>query len=134
MEIVKEITVFLENQPGTLSRIAGALADRNINILGFSLTNSLDHGSLRLVVSDPAAAMFMFGEHNMLALENDVVAVRLANQAGILHGLTTQLTDRGVNVEYAYGSVGADDKGPSTFYVRVSDVAKTLEVLKSFEG
>ena len=53
MEIVKEIVVFLENRPGTLARVTEALSAQKVNILGFTILNSIDHGALRMVVDKP---------------------------------------------------------------------------------
>ena len=42
MQLVTEITVFLENQPGTLARLTESLGEAGINIQGLTLTNALD--------------------------------------------------------------------------------------------
>ena len=86
MERVKEITVFLENEPGALARIAASLAEGGVNIMGFDLSNSLDFGALRLVVDEPSKALHLFGERNLLALENEVIMLRLGNDVGALNG------------------------------------------------
>lgn len=134
MKIVKEITVILENHPGTLARVTAALRKRSIDIHGFNLTNALDYGALRLVVDDPTGAVHLFGEHNMLALEGEVLAIELRHEVGALTRLAGALADAGVNIEYAYGSAGGR-KGPGTLlYARVSDNDKALAVLAGIDG
>lgn len=134
MEAVTEITVFLENHPGTLARVAGSLGEHGIDILGFTLSNYLDHGALRMVVGDPGAALHLFEEHNLLALEAQVIMLQLDNEAEALARLADALAQGGVNVEYAYGSAGRAGDGPPTLFLRVSDLARGMEVLGGIEG
>ena len=129
MEIVKEIVVILENHPGTLARITAALSEQKINILGFTLLNSLDHGALRMVVDKPEAAVHLLGEHDMLAFENDVIFVNLPNRAGALASLTAALAKKKINVEYAYGSAGSRVRKHG-FYLRTSNVKRALALLQ----
>lgn len=134
MERVTEITVFLENQSGSLARLAQTLGERGINILGFTLTNALDHGSLRMVVSSPTDALHLFGEHNLLALEHDILMVRLKNAPGALTELGNALSKGGVDIEYAYGSAGAASNEATTLFLRVSDVDRAIEILNGTSG
>jgi hypothetical protein len=134
MEVTKEITVFLENEPGTLAEVTSALAERNVNILGFDLSNALDYGALRLIVDDPETAIHLLGEHNMFVLEHDVLIIGLRNEAGALTRLSRALADAGINLEYAYGSAGAQ-KGPTmTLFARVADTARAVETLSTVDG
>ncbi len=134
MERVKEITVFLANHPGALARVVEALGAKRINILGFALTNALDHGSLRLVVSKPTAALHLFGERDLLAIENDVLMIKLENVPGALARLAAALGKGGVNIDYAYGSAGPKAKGPTTLFLRVSDETRAKRILGKMKG
>lgn len=131
MELVKEITVFLENHPGALARVTHSLGEHGINIYGFTLTNALDHGALRMVVSAPAEALHLFGEHNLLAIEHDILMVSLPNEANALAKLADKLSETGVNIEYAYGSADSADQGPACMFLRVSDVDAAQRVLSA---
>lgn len=129
MEIVKEIVVILENHPGTLARVTEALSEHKINILGFTLLNSLDHGALRMVVDKPKDAVHLLGDHGMLAFENDVIFVNLPNKAGALASLTAALAKKKINVEYAYGSAGSRVRKHG-FYLRTSNAKRALTLLQ----
>ena len=133
MEIVKEIVVFLENRPGTLARITDSLSEQKINILGFTMINSLDHGALRMVVSDHLAAVHLLGEHGMLVLEHEVLFVKLANKTGALAKVTATLAKKRINIDYAYGSAGSRVRSHG-FYMRVSNAKRALALLEGIEG
>ena len=50
--IQKQLSVFLDNRPGTLARMCQALAKEGINILCLSISDTVDHAAVRMVVSD----------------------------------------------------------------------------------
>ena len=59
---VQQISVFLENKPGTLKKMTAALAARKIDIRALSLAETKDFGIARLVLDDPMAAVTMLKE------------------------------------------------------------------------
>lgn len=53
-------TVELEDRPGSLARVANALAERNVNITGIVGVAEDTDGALMLTTSDPAATREAF--------------------------------------------------------------------------
>ena len=49
---VEQISIFLENKPGSLEDVTRALRDAKINIRALSLADTSDFGILRLIVND----------------------------------------------------------------------------------
>ena len=86
-----------------------------------------------MVVSDPDAALHLLGEHGMLAFVNEVLFLKLANKAGALAQITATLAKKRINVDYAYGSAGPRVRNHG-FYIRVSNVKRAVELLKSVAG
>ncbi|HXG40631.1 MAG TPA: ACT domain-containing protein [Candidatus Limnocylindrales bacterium] len=54
-------TVRLEDRPGSLARLATALAERNVNITGIVGVAEDTDGALMLTTSDPGATRDAFG-------------------------------------------------------------------------
>ena len=52
---VEQISVFLENKPGSLEHATRVLKEANINIRTLSLAETVDFGILRLIVNDVLA-------------------------------------------------------------------------------
>ena len=52
MKLVTQLSIFLKNKPGVLAEVSRALAAKDINILGISVSDTVDHaiaaGYLRL--------------------------------------------------------------------------------------
>ncbi len=128
MQITKQLAIFLDNRPGTLARLARALADAKINIYAISTSDTVDHSVIRMVVSDYRKALLMFEEHGTLVVEDDVLMVEGSNRPGELARMADKLAKAKVNIEYCYSATPADAK-KGVMVMRVSNAAKALKVL-----
>ena len=54
---LKQISVFLENKSGRLSRVTQILKEADIDILALCVADSNEYGILRMIVDKPAKAM-----------------------------------------------------------------------------
>lgn len=124
--IEKQLSVFLKNEPGVLARVCDTLGSHGINLRGLSISDTVDHAVVRLVVDDPLKAIHVLGEHGALVVENDVLAVKLEHQPGALARLASRLARAKINIEYAYGTA---DGGLATIYIRVSDPVRAKQLL-----
>jgi len=124
--IVQQLSVFLENRPGVLAEVCKALSEKAINILGFSISDTVDYAVVRLIVDDSTGATHVLGEGGALVVETEVLELKLANRPGSLQDVAAKLAKAGVNIEYAYGS---GDGKEGRVYIRVSDVKKATAVL-----
>lgn len=125
----KQISVFLENRPGTLSDVIDTLREGGVNMMALSLSEGLDIGYLRIIVNDHEAAVKLLKAKGQLVIERDVVLLAVANQPGGLASAIDVWAKAGINVEYAYS---ADDAAPerSLIVARVNDVKKALAALE----
>jgi hypothetical protein len=130
MQITKQLALFLENRPGTLARVCDALSAAKINIFAISISDTVDHSVVRLVVSDPARAMFVFEEHGTLVVEDDVLMISGDNKPGSLAKLAHKLAAAKINIEYAYSATAPDAKR-GVMVLRVTNAKKAMKVLNS---
>jgi hypothetical protein len=129
MKIVTQLSVFLVNEPGTLADVCDALAAADINIYALTISDTVDHAVVRMVVSDTTRALHLFGERNVLVVENEVLMIDNNNQPGSLSQIANRLGDNGINIEYAYlSSTPGYEKG--LLILRVREAQKALDVLK----
>ena len=128
LETTTQLAVFLENRPGALARVCEALAKAGINIHALTVSDSVDHSVIRMIVSDPTKALMMLGERGVLAFENDVLCIDAANEMGVLGKIADALSRAEVNIEYAYFATGGTaPKG--IIVLRASDVEKARRAL-----
>src|SRR5579859_182759 len=130
MQITKQLAIFLDNRPGTLARLADALAEAKVNIYAISTSDTVDHSVIRLVVSDYRKALLVFEEHGTLVVEDDVLMVKGSNKPGELAALAHKLAQAKVNIEYCYSATPPDARN-GLMIMRVSNPAKALKVLNS---
>jgi hypothetical protein len=130
MQITRQLAIFLENKPGTLARVCDALAGAKINIFAITVSDTIDHSVIRLVVSDPRRALLLFEEHGTLVVEDDVLMVDGDNKPGSLAKICHRLAAATINIEYCYSATSPDAK-KGLMILRVSDPKKALKVLNS---
>jgi hypothetical protein len=128
MQIAKQLAIFLDNRPGTLARVAEALAEAKINIYAFSTSDTVDHSVVRLVVSDYRRAMDLFEERGTLTVEDDVLMLEGSNKPGALAGIAEQLAAAKINIEYCYSATPPGARN-GLVIMRVTNPKKALKVL-----
>ncbi len=125
LETMTQLAVFLENRPGALARVCEALAKAGVNIHALTVSDTVDHAVVRMIVSDATKAL---SERGVLAFENDVLCIDAANELGVLGKITEALSRTEVNIEYAYFATSASSpKG--IIVLRPSDMEKARQAL-----
>jgi hypothetical protein len=130
MQITKQLAIFLDNRPGTLARLADALAEAGINIYAITISDTVDHSVIRLVLSDYRRALHMFEEHGTLVVEDDVLMIEGSNKTGEMARIAHKLSDAKVNIEYCYSATPPEAK-KGLMILRVSNPTKALKVLNT---
>jgi hypothetical protein len=128
MEITTQLALFLANKPGTLAAVCDALAAEKINIFGLTISDTVDHAVVRMVLSDYKRALSIFEEHGTLVLENEVLMLEHDNKPGTLSEIAKKLAAENVNIEYAYlATEPTAEKGVLIF--RPNNLKKAFEIL-----
>lgn len=127
MQIEKQFSVFLINRPGVLARVTSVLAENGVNVLALSLSDSGEHGVLRLVCQDVEKARACLTEAHDRWTETDVLVMPIDNTPGAFAQLAEKLTDGGVDITYAFFSAAEDGKATTAvFKIKDIDAAKAL--------
>jgi len=102
---VKQISIFVENTKGALSKVTDILAKNNINIRALSIADTTDFGILRLIVQDPYKAVTVLKDNDIAVKSTDVIAVAIKDEPSGLHDALEVLKNADVTVEYLYAFV-----------------------------
>ena len=127
--IIKQLSIFLENRPGTLDEALAILKGAGININALSLADTSEFGLLRLIVDDPEKAKAAVKQAGYTSSVNEVVSVELKQEVGYLSGIIKKISDAGINVEYMYAS-SSSDSGASMI-IKTDDLEKTSDLTKN---
>ena len=127
---LKQISLFVENKPGTVNSALKLLADNGINISTLSLSDSKFFGVLRLLIRDWEKARDLLESHDFAVKITDVVAIEVDHAAGSLSKVLEVLDRHQVNIEYLYAPP-AGLHGKAAIIFRFADPDDAIEKIKS---
>ena len=128
---VKQISVFLENKPGSLHAMTGVLARNQIDMRAFSLAETSDFGIARVIVDDVYKTATVLREAGFVNNVTPVLGVAIPDVPGGLNKVLQALTDAKVNVEYMYAFLGGKDVDHAYMIFRVEDNASASAALSA---
>ncbi len=129
MQIVTQLSLFLENKPGTLATACKTLATQRINIYALSVSDAVDHAVVRMVVSDPRRAIHLLGDHGVMVVERDVLMLHGQSKPGELGEIAQKLAVNKINIQYAYTATPPGAK-KGVIILRVDNMTKAKKVLQ----
>lgn len=127
--MIKQISVFLENQPGALYAMTGILAQNQIDMRAFSLAETSDFGIARIIVDDVYKTTTVLKDAGYVHNITPVLGVAIPDVPGGLNKVLQALTDARVNVEYMYAFLGGRDVDHAYMIFRVADSAAAASAL-----
>lgn len=110
MAIVKQLRVALANKPGALAELCSELAKKAVNIAAIEASEAKAMGSVRLLVNQLETAKGVCDAIGVKYLEEQVLAVNINDRPGALGKVTRKLAEKGINIEYLYGSIEKGSK------------------------
>lgn len=128
---LKQLSLFLENKPGSLHGPLRALAAADIDVLTMSLADTSSFGILRFIVRDPERAKEVLEAEGMVARVTEVVPVEVANKPGGLAEVLAAIDAAGLGVEYMYDFGAASRGGKAAIIFRFEDADAALAALQS---
>lgn len=128
MPITKEITIRMENCPGSLAKVCRALADHGVNIVAFQLIPSA-HTILVCIVADkPESAKTTLEMEGIMYTESEVALVKLPHVPSELARAASKLGEGNINIHYAYCGVEPGTNLPLAIF-GVTEVGRAAEIL-----
>jgi hypothetical protein len=128
MQLAKQLAIFLENKPGTLARVTAEFAKEKINIIALSISDTVDHSVLRVVVDDSDKAIHLLETRGVLVVERDVILIEGGARPGELAKIAQKLAENRINIEYTYGAVSLGAK-KGLLALRTTNNNKTIKLL-----
>jgi len=125
-----QLSVFIENMPGWMSKVITRLDEVGIKILALSIAEAGEAGLIRLIVDNPetAAEKLEAADFNLAkSRKNTEVTAVLITEENNLAKITKLLAENKVNIEYAYSFGTQKDK--LVLILRVDDTEKAEKIL-----
>jgi hypothetical protein len=125
MEKITEIFIVLENRPSTLGELCSYLAENKVNIEAIGVFQD----AAKLYVKNANKAMKILSKAGYTIDLRDVLKVELENSPGALADVASKLGNKGINIEYCYGTI-TRKAGRTAVILDVSDLDRAMKILK----
>ena len=126
---IKQLSLFVENQPGSLSKVCQVLKENRINISTLSLADTREYGILRLLIQEHDRARVVLEKAGYVVKVTDVLALTVPDHPGGLADTLAILDKHALSVEYMYAfTYGRSNKAIIVF--RFENQDKAVEQLK----
>ena len=130
--MIKQLSVFVENRPGSLMQVTSALTEAHINIRAIASFDTPEFGILRLVVDKPAEAKTYLTSRGFVVRIHDVIDVELKDEKGNLNRMLSILAEGRININYIYSFVIREGRAPVMVF-NTDDFEKAARVLEAAE-
>ena len=128
--MIQQLSVFVENQPGSIMRVTSALTEAKINIRAIASFDGPEFAILRLVVDQPEKAKDYLTTKGFVVRLHKVIAVELQDEKGNLNQMLEVLAKGGLSISYIYSFVIRGDKAP-VMVLNTDDYEKAEKCLKA---
>ena len=130
--MIRQISVFVENQPGSMMNVTSVLTEAGVNIRAISTFDTPEFGIMRLVVDDPVSAKNSLTAKGFVTRVSNVIGVELKDEQGNLNQMLKILADGKINIDYIYSFVIREGKAPVMVF-HTDDFQKAEKVLADAE-
>ncbi|MDA3896398.1 MAG: amino acid-binding protein [Desulfobacteraceae bacterium] len=125
---IEQITIFLENRPGRLSRITSALSESGIPITAMVLTDTADFGILHLIVKETERALSVLKDQGFAAKKTPVAIVEVKENPQDINRIMMLFREADINIEYMYAFTSQEK---NILVLRYDNLEKGLDILAS---
>ncbi len=128
--LVKQISVSLDNAPGTFLTVSECLGNEGINIRAISVADTSDISTVRFVPDDPEKTITVLTSKGYSVKKTDVIAVEIPDHPGALQAVLKPLKQAEINVLYLYPYLGRGESSQPIVIVGVDKGEEAIEILK----
>ena len=129
---IQQVSVFLDNRPGSLSEVMSYLDKGKIRIFALSIADAGEFGLVRMVTGNPEEATIILenADFNLAKSKKNIeVSAILITKKDKIARITKILSDNDLNIEYAYSSAVHTD-GRFALILRVKDSDKAEKTFR----
>jgi hypothetical protein len=98
-----DLVIDVENTPGSLARVAGAVSDAGVNLAAATCIGAGEQAELHILVPHPEAARHSLATAQLaVSREREVVVIDVEDNPGVLADLARKVAKAGVNLDLVY--------------------------------
>lgn len=128
--MASQVTVFVENKPGRISKITRILAGGGVNIRAITISDREEYGLINILPDDPDLAEKILLDKGFSVSRKEVIAIIMDDRPGGLADVAEHLTQNNVNIANAYGFI-LQKENNAVLVLEVDDYKKAEEIIIS---
>lgn len=125
---VKQLSIFIQNEIGSLSKPLEVLSKNNINIRAMSMADTSEFCILRLVVDNPVKGKEILEKNNFLVKTIETIAIEMNDTPGGLTEILKILKENNINLEYLYAFTH-EKQGKAILLLHSDDIDELVDAL-----
>ncbi len=127
---IKQLSVFLENNPGTLRAMTELLGRGGIDLLALSIADTQSFGIVRTIINSTQIddAVKLLKENGYISKVNHVICAEVPDRPLGLSELLAVIEQSKLSVEYMYSFLRATKPGTAHMILRLDDGKKAEEI------
>ena len=126
---ITQISVAIEDSIGKLYEVTKALGEAGVNIRALNLVETVDFGTVRMIVSDIVTSQRVLKEMQVPVHMDEVLAVELEDKPGSLGDFLKIIRDARISVSHVYAIIGSAS-GKAIMLFHFDDNDRAIEVIR----
>lgn len=128
---IKQLSVFVENQPGRLVAILEVLAKKQISIRALSISETGEFGIIRMILDNTEEGLEALRQAGFVARTDWLLCAEIPDvPGGLMNSVAAPLAKAGINLEYFYAYIEPSaDKAIAV--LKTNDIEKAERVLEA---
>ena len=128
---VNQISVFINNQQGTIADVISILGENGINLKAVSVSDRAEYGLLRLIVDKPEEALELLKKSEYkVKIAKTIGIIVNSNNPNELAKILTIIKNNNIEITYIY-SYGKVSECKDAVIIKTQELEKTVELLKN---
>ena len=99
---INQLSIFLENRAGTLTKVLDLFKEAGIRIVASSIADTAQYGLLRIICVDPQRAYQELERAGVAVALSDVFAIELDERPGQIAEVVRGLSEAEIGIVYMY--------------------------------
>jgi hypothetical protein len=128
VSVSKQVSVFMENQPGKLARILKVLRRSGVGIRALSIAEAGDFGIIRMIVDKADEASATLRNAGYIVSVTEVLVMEVGEMSE-LYSVARKLGEAGINIEYAYSYSEPSSGVKTKLVLRVREPKAAVEAI-----
>ncbi len=126
---IKQVSVFIQNQPGRLLAILEVMEKESINLRALSISESGEFGIVRMIFPDADRGIEALRDAGFTARMDWIVSAEIPDvPGGLLNNVIRPLSEAGINLKYFYASTDATTN-KTIVVLKADDLDKADQIL-----